>query len=207
MKVTSGTTGNTLQVPLNATKFRQYRNMNVALAGIALFMVALALCGGIYMVDSAFTVVKSRGFGIFGAFLSLWLVVFIGLAAVPAWQLSSLQYKILKRKAPAMIVDQNGIQDNASNYVFEFIPWSEIESVILTSRYAPNIKKTFSGVAVVLKDKKMLLRKKSKLFAMWMMPDDEIMKKRQVFIPQGRIDMPVEEVVEQINIFRARMGV
>ena len=106
-----------------------------------------------------------------------------------------------------MIVDQNGIQDNASNYVFEFIPWSEIESVILTSRYAPNIKKTFSGVAVVLKDKKMLLRKKSKLFAMWMMPDDEIMKKRQVFIPQGRIDMPVEEVVEQINIFRARMGV
>ncbi|MGI4788167.1 MAG: STM3941 family protein [Janthinobacterium lividum] len=172
-------------------------------ASTGFFMVLLLLAGFVFSLYSALAHLDL--WWLLNVCLSVSLIVFIGLATVPAWQLASLQTKILKHNSPAIIVDQNGIQDNASNYAFGFIPWSEVETVTLTSRYAPNIKKTFSGIAIVLKNKDMLLRKKSKLFAMWLMADDEVKKKRQVFIPQDRIARPIEEVVEQINNFRARM--
>ncbi len=192
-----------LKVPLNTTQFRRFRGSNAVLVGTGLFLEVLFLPVFAYSLCGA---LLSPGFWWWlNAFLSFWLVVFLGLATVPAWQLASLQAKILKQNEPAIVADHHGIQDNASNYALGFIPWAEIEAIVSTSRYAPETRRTFLGVAVVLKNKEMLLRKKPKLVAMWMVPDDEIMKKRQVFIPQGRIAMPVEDVVEQINNFRARI--
>ncbi len=195
-------TSEKLQVPLNRAKFQKYRNMNAVMAGMGLFMVILACFSGAYMFQSIFTDPKIKGFMISGVVMSLWLILFIGLATLPACQLAWTQTKTLKQNLPALIVDRDGIVDNASNYMLGRISWVEVESVIATSRYAPNIQKTFPGVAIVLKNKDTLLRKKPKIMAMWMQLDDEIKKKHQVFIPQGRIDVPVEELVARINDFR-----
>lgn len=176
--------------------------MNAVMAGMGLFMVILACFSGAYMLHSIFTDPNIRGFMVSGTLMCLWLVIFIGLATLPAGQLAWTQTKTLKQNLPALIVDRNGIVDNASNYMLGRISWVEVESVIATSRCAPNIQKTFPGVAIVLKNKDTLLRKKPKIMAMWMQLDDEIKKKHQVFIPQGRIDVPVEELVARINDFR-----
>jgi hypothetical protein len=198
-------TGESLQVPLNRAKFQKYRNMNAVIAGMGLFMVLLACFSGAYMLQSTFTDPKIRGFMISGVVMSAWLIIFIGLATLPAWQLAQCQTRVLSQNAPALIVDQDGIVDNASNYVLGRITWPEVESVIATSRYAPNIQQTFPGIAIVLKNKDMLLRKKPKILAMWMQMDDEIKQKRQVFIPQARLDVPVEELVAQINNFHQQL--
>lgn len=112
--------------------------------------------------------------------------------------------KTLKGNLPALVINDQGIQDNSSNYVFGFIPWNEIEAVTTSSRYAPRINKTFVGVAIVLKNKEILLKKKPLILRMWLERDDEIKKKHWIFIPQGRIEMPVEEVVKLANQMQER---
>jgi hypothetical protein len=47
-----------------------------------------------------------------------------------------------------------------------------------------------------------LLRRKPGLVKMWLGLDQEITNRRQVFIPQGRLDLPVEEVVRFANEWR-----
>ncbi len=198
-------TGESLCVPLNGDTFRKYRNLNALLAGMGLFMVLLCFAGLSYFVYLVFrrTHTSMDGWCMLGMGLSLWLVVFIGIATIPAWQLAQFQTRVLVQNAPALIVDKDGIIDNASNYGLGRIAWAEIEGVITAIRYAPNINKTFPGIAIVLKNKKMLLQKKPKILAMWMEAENEIREKRQVFIPQGRIDVSVDELVAQINEFRA----
>ena len=198
-------TTDTIQVPLNRAKFLKYRNMNAVLAGMGIFMVLFACVGGVYMFQGIFTEPKIRGYAISGVVMSLWLIVFIGLATMPAWQLASAQTKTLNKNAPALMIDHNGVVDNVSNYMLSRISWSEVENVIVTSRYAPNINKTFPGVAIVMKNKNTLLRKKNKIIAMWMQVDTEIRDERQIFIPQGRLETPVEELVKQINDLRKRV--
>lgn len=192
-------TSESLQVPLNRAKFQKYRNMNAVIAGMGLFMVLLACFSGAYMFQSIFTDPKIRGFMISGVVMSAWLIIFIGLATLPAGQLAWTQTKTLKQNLPALVVDRDGIVDNASNYMLGRISWVEVESVIATSRYAPHIQKTFPGIAIVLKNKGVLLRKKPKIMSVWMQQDDEIKKKRQVFIPQGRVDVPVEELAARLD--------
>ena len=52
---------------------------------------------------------------------------------------------------------------------------------------------------IVLKNKNLLLNKKPPILRMWLEMDGEIKNKCVVFIPQGRIEMPVEEVVKLAN--------
>ena len=198
-------TADTLQVPLNRAKFQKFRNMNAVLACVALFMVMLFSAGLAYSLYAILSGSRDLDGWILAAFLCLWLVVFIGSITIATWQLTSIQTQTLAQNLPALIVNQEGIQDNVSNYVIGHIAWSEIESAGSASIYAPDAQKTFVGVAVVLKNKNMLLAKKSKPIVLWMQVDGEIKQKRRVFIPQGRVAMPIEEVVEQINAFRARI--
>ncbi len=190
-------TNDVLRVPLNREKFRSYRNMNAVMAALGV--------GGILLVLSffapVFTRTKDLNSLLPAVFMGICVVLMIGLPILPAWQLACCQTKVLKNDLPALVVDQEGIQDNASNYTFGRITWTEIESITATSRYAPRIKEAFPGVAIVLKDRNSLLQKKSKMVAMWMQSDDEIMKKRQVFIPQGRLRLPVDEVVKFASEF------
>lgn len=200
------TTAEALRVPLNRTKFQKFRNLNISLTVIGLLMVLPALAGCLYSPYAAVTDTKGRGDWLFIGSMCLWLVVFVGSATITAWQLVSVQTRTLSQNLPALVVDQDGIQDNSSNYTLGRIPWLEIESVIKTSSYSTKLNRTFFALAIVLKDKDMLLRKKSKVVAMWMRPDDSVSKKRQVVIPQGRFEVPVEDLVTQINAFRARVA-
>ncbi len=161
---------------------------------VLLFFVIL-----VFSLYSIFSGTVLDGWIILDSVLSLWLVVFISLAAWPALLVAKSRTKTLKGNLPALVISKQGIQDNASEYAFGFIPWNEIEAVTTSSRYAPHINKTFVGVAIVLKNKELLLNKKPPILRMWLEMDDEIKKKHWVFIPQGRIEMPVEEVVKLAN--------
>lgn len=193
-----------LQVPLNRAKFQKYYKLNVCVAGMGLGMVVLTFAGFIFSLYSIFSSPILNGWWLLNGFLSLWLVAFISLATVPAWQVASVLAKVLRCNLPALVIDEQGIQDNSSNYVFGFIPWNEIDTVSSESRYAPNINKTFTGMAIKLKNKQLLLTKKPPIFQMWLKQDDEVAKKCWVFIPQGRIEMAVEEVVRLANQIKAQ---
>lgn len=184
-------------VPLNKAKFRAYRDMQRITATMG--MVVLAFAGVVVSFYSIFSSPVLDGWWVLNGFLSLCLVVSISLATVPAWQVASVRAKVLHCNLPALVVDEQGIQDNSSNYVFGFIPWNEIDSVSVESRDAPNINKTFNGVVITLKNKALLLKKKPPILRMWVKMDNEIKERCWVFIPQGRIEMPVEEVVRLAN--------
>ncbi len=188
-----------LQVPLNRAKFQKYRKLNVTLAIMGFGMVTLFFADFVFSLYSTFFVTVLKGSWVLNGFLSLWLVVFISLAAWPALLVAKSLTKTLKGNFPALVINNQGIQDNASTYVFGFIPWSEIETVTTSSRYGRNINKTFTGVAIVLKNKELLLKKKPPVLRMWLEMDGEIKNRRLVFVPQGRIEMPVEEVVKLAN--------
>lgn len=139
--------------------------------------------------------------------ISLCLILFIGGATWPAMELTKTATMTLKQNLPAIVVNQEGVGDNASNYIFGFVPWDEIEAVIATSRHSRNLDKDFQGIAFVVKGKDVLLRRKPSLTRLWLNMDSEISDRHQIFLPQGRLDVPVEDVVLQINQLRARLNV
>ncbi len=196
-------------VPLNIAKFRAYRNMQRGTAvmgatmtvGVCAFPAMLLY---VWIVDPKH---PDPSFVVLGAILSVMLPFIVGVATWPAMQVAKILTQTLDKNLPGLVVDREGVQDNSSNYVFGFIRWNEIQSVTLASRYSRNLNKDFHGIAFVVKNEKSLLRRKSGALSSWMSMDPEITNRRQVFIPQGRIAVPVEEVVEQINNFRARMNV
>ncbi len=194
-----------IRIPLATAKFRGYRDMQAVTATMGAAMT-VGFCGFplmllyIWIMDPA---ERNLALVIPGAVLALVLPIFVGCATWPARQTANVLTKTLKRKLPALVISREGITVNSSNYVFGFIPWNEIEAVQVASRRASELNKDFIGIAIVVKDKNVLLRRKPKMMAAWLNMDAEISRRRQVFIPQGRITMPVEEVVEQINSFRA----
>jgi hypothetical protein len=195
-------TGGALQVPLNIDTFRRYRNMQARMARKGLVMT-LGSC--VFLVFALYSMsADSAGAGEWEQILFLVLVVigFVGCATWPAMQLEKVLTRTLTQNLPALVIDNKGICDYSSNYVFGFIPWSEIENVTATSRFAPRINQTFPGIAFVVKNKEVLLRRKPGLMKMWLGLDQEITNRRQVFIPQGRLDLPVEEVVRFANEWR-----
>lgn len=157
-----------------------------------------------YLLGNMFTDPKDITLCLFGIFVGLCAILIIGLATVPAWQLARAQIKILKQDLPALIVTTEGIWDYSSNYVFGFIPWTEVTDFIVTERSAPRSKQTYSGIAFVVKNKDVLLKRKPGLMGMWLGSDNEITDRRQIFIPQGRIDVPIEVVAPLITDFRRR---
>ncbi len=197
----------TVQVPLNRAEFQKSRNMNAILAGLSLFMVPLSFAALLYCLYSSSGGYQSLEMRIISACCCLCFAVLMGSIAAIGLHTTYLQTQILSQGLPAIVVDGKGVTDNVSNYVFGFISWLEVEDVVLSSRYSSKLNKTFLGIAIVVGDANVLLRKKPKTVAIWVWPDDEIMKKCQVFIPQERIAVPIEDVVEQINTFRARVKV
>lgn len=193
-------------VPLNAANLKKYRDMQGGTGRAGLMMAGLFCAFSVIGIWGALTGDFSQTMGVQLAVLSLGLTVFIALAALPALLVAKSLTKTLKGNLPALVVSDQGVQDNASNYVFGFIPWSEIETVTRGSRYARNINKTFTGVSIVMKNKELLLNKKQPILRMWLEMDDEIKKKHWVFIPQGRIEMPVEEVVKLANQIKERVS-
>lgn len=193
-------------VPLNTAKFRAYRDMQriTATMGLAMSVGFWGFPANLLYIWVMDPTERNPVLDIPGAVISLILPILVGAATWPAMLITKTLSKTLKERLPALVINEQGIQDNASNYVFGSLPWNEIDTVSVESRYAPNINKTFTGVAIALKNKELLLKKKPSILRMWLKMEKEISEKRWVFIPQGRIEMPVEEVVRLANQIKAQ---
>lgn len=194
-----------IRVPLDQDGFRRDRNRTSIAATMGVTMT-LGFCGFpalllyMWVTDPA---ERNTTLAIVGAALSLVLLLIISAATWPAMQTANLLTKTLKERLPALIVNRDGIQDYSSNSVFGFIPWSQIEAVLATSRYSNRLNQDFPGVAFVVKDRNFLLRRRLGLTGSRLSDYPPTAERRQIFIPQGRIGVPVENVVSQINAFRA----
>jgi hypothetical protein len=195
-----------IRVPVNLVGFR-YDHSRFSIAAVMGVTMTVGFCGFpamlvyIWIMEPA---ERSPGGMITSAVLSLVLLLTISAATWPALQSAKLLSKTLKKRLPAIIVNSDGIQDYVSNSVFGLIPWSEIVLVFATSRYSNRQSKDYPGIVVVVKDRH-LLRRRLGLAGFRLEDYPRSADRRQIFIPQDRIAMPVKEVVEQINAFRARI--
>lgn len=198
--------GDEIKVPLNLDGFRYDRN-RLSIAAVMGLTMTVGFCGFpalllyIWIMDPT---ERSPAGMITGAVLSLGLLLTISAATWPALQTAKFLTKTLKEKLPALIISSDGIQDHSSNSVFGLIPWSEIKSVFATSRYSNRLSRDFPGVVIVVKDRH-LLRRRLGLTGFRLEDYPRSADRRQIFIPQDRIAMPIKDVVKQINAFRARM--
>lgn len=197
-------TDDVLRVPLNLDKFRRYRDMQAVTASMGAAMT-LACCGFPALALYGMLTDPSSRAGWEGTlWLGLGLVWFLGCATWPAVQLANVLTCTLTQNLPALVVTREGVWDYSSNYVFGFIPWQDIEAVGPAIRRSQKLNKDFPGVAFVVKNKEVLLRRKPGLAGMWIGMDDEITDRRQILIPEGRMGLLVDDVVRLVNDFRQR---
>ena len=138
---------------------------------------------------------------------SMILPLIPGMAALSEWQTTWSSNDALRHNLPALIVNCEGIWDYSSKYVYGFIPWKDIDKVMLDSRYVGQINKNFPGIGFIVTHSEVLLRRKSWMTQITMRNDYFVTDRREVFLMQEFLDADVKELVEQINKFRARMGV
>ena len=119
----------------------------------------------------------------------------------------------LGKKIPAVVINQIGIQDNASKFSLGQLAWSEIEKMypcdcksrLLANRWRkmPVIFKQH-GITIILKDSADLRHLQAnkprwvqKLSQEWYRPRNG----RWLFIPEMLLDTPAIEVMERLNQF------
>jgi len=144
---------------------------------------------------------------VLGFSMSALLILGMGMAVGPLLQQAKDSTRVLAQNLPAVIINQQGIWDYSSSHIFGFVPWNEIDSVMLDRRYSRELEKDFYGIAFVLKNKETLLRRKSALTRFSLNMKSEIVDRRQIFIPQQFVDVPVKDLVQQIADFRAKIKV
>jgi hypothetical protein len=119
----------------------------------------------------------------------------------------------LRRKTPAVVVNRDGIVDNASPYALGQLGWDEIEKMYPgdwtvrlfggRSRRMPVINKQ-RGIAVILKDGVDLQRclvGKPKFVRSMARPWYARERGRWLFIPEMMLTVPADELMRQINHF------
>jgi hypothetical protein len=195
-------TDDTLQMPLNRASFRDMRNFQLGTVCLGCGMVAIVAAAGVYAVYELWADPAHQSTSVLLLFLSLLLTCGIGAVSLFLLRLTQRLSKTLKENLPALCISQAGIEDNASDSPLGLLRWEEIENVTISSRYAQSIRKRFPGVVIVFKDG-LQTSGRPYLNAAGMTP--RYAGKKGVFIPQGRIAMPIEDVVEQINAFRGRI--
>jgi len=198
---------NEIRVPRNLAAFRRCRAAQAATATMAVTM-AVGFCSFpatliyILLVDPS---PQSLILEVFGFLMSALIILVVGLAAGPALQQAKDSTWVLAQNLPAVIINQEGIWDYSSSYIFGFVPWNEIDSVMLDSRYSRELGRYFYGIAFVVKNKEVLLRRKSAMTRFSLNMESGIVDRRQIFIPQQFVDVPVKDLVQQIADFRAKI--
>ena len=194
-----------ISVPLKVDRVRLRQNVQ---SGTLAMAMALGFCAfpalGLYGAALDPGAHKAWiGFTLFSVILPL----IPGMAALSEWQTTWSSHNALRHNLPALIVNCEGIWDYSSKYVYGFIPWKEIDKVMLDRRYIGQIDKNFPGVGFIVTHSEVLLRRKSWMTQLAMKTDPFVTDRREVFIMQEFLNADVKELVEQINNFRARMNV
>jgi hypothetical protein len=201
-----------LQVPRNVAGFRRFRDSQGATATMGV-MMTLVLCSFpatlIYIsaVDPSAQNPAARHMAFFFCAVTACMTVFLGLGAYPALQRSKEVNRVLKQNLPALVVTHEGIWDYCSSYVFGFVSWEEIEKVMLDNKYSPETKKYWPGISFIAKNKDVLLRRKSPLARFWLNKESTIADRRQIFIPQEWIDVPIKDLITQIEALHPKKPV
>jgi hypothetical protein len=194
-----------IEVPLYLTGFKRDRDRLSfgAVMGVTMtvgFCAWPALLLYMWIVDPA---ERSATLCIVAA-MWLALILVVGSQTWPMMQTTKFLTRTLKKRLPALIINRDGIMDYSSNSVFGLIPWSQIQTVFWAIRHSNRQNRDYSGLVIVVRDKP-LLRRRLGLAGFRSEDYPPSRDRREVFIPQDRAAMPVEEVVEQINGFRARI--
>lgn len=127
-------------------------------------------------------------------------------------QLIALISQGLRKKTPAVVIDQRGVVDNASQFAFGRLTWDQIEKMypwIWTMRLFGNrwlkmpVIRTEHGVVIVLKDNPDLrARIQSKSWLKKTSFDIEFARgRRWLFIPETVLPVTAKALMEQINTF------
>lgn len=198
---------NATRVPRNVAGFRRFRDSYGATAVLGVMMALVlysfvALFIYISLVDPSAQNPVAKHVIFFASISALCMGVFLSLGAYPALQQSKEISRVLKQKLPALIVTREGIWDYSSSHIFGFVPWTEIQTVMLDNKYSPRADKYWPGISFIAKNKEVLLGRKSPLARLWLNKESSIADRRQIFIAQEWIDMPIKELIMQIEALR-----
>jgi len=189
-----------IRVPIKLRSYRAYRNIQAFTAVFigALFILLCYIGFGFFFQSST----ASPNAGWFGVFLTL---LFWSLASgMMLWSLAHLIYRmnqVLTQNLPALVINRDGIVDNASDNPTGLIRWEQIETITLSTLYSKSRKIDRPGVAILLNAQN---RPKPGPMMLFFGLDLKL-PIYQVFIRQEMIGKPASEVVKMANEFRARM--
>jgi len=120
-----------IRVPIKLRSYRAYRNIQ-AYTAIFIGMLFVLLC---YIMCSflsrSFTIPLPRGWLESFLFLLFWGIA----SGMMVWSLEHLvaiMNQVLAQNLPALIINQNGIIDNASDNPAGLIRWNQIKTITLT---------------------------------------------------------------------------
>ena len=198
---------NAIQVPRNVAGFRRFRDSygGTAVLGVMMALVFYSFVATfIYcsLADPSAQNPAAKYMIFFVGLCALCMGVFLSLGAYPALQQSKEINRVLKQELPALVVTREGIWDFSSSHVFGFVPWTEIQTVMLDNKYSPRINKYWPGISFIAKNKEVLLSRKSSLARVWLNKESSIADRRQIFIAQEWIDMPIKDLMTQIEELR-----
>ena len=195
----------TICVPLKVDRFRLRQSVQSGTLTMATTM-AVGFCAfpavGLYgmAVDPG---ANNHWIGVM--LFSLILPLLTGILALSEWQTTWSSKSVLNQNLPALIVNCEGVWDYSSRYVYGFIPWKDIDKVMLDNRYIGEVGKNFPGIGFVVTHPDVLLRRKPWIIQIAMRKDPFVTDRREVFIMQEFLDADTNELVKKINDFRARM--
>ncbi len=190
-----------IRVPIKLRSYRAYRNIQ-AYTAIFIGMLFVLLC---YIMCSflsrSFTIPLPRGWLESFLFLLFWGIA----SGMMVWSLEHLvaiMNQVLAQNLPALIINQNGIIDNASDNPAGLIRWNQIKTITLTKWYSANRQMNAPGIAIILNERNRPKPGPMMLFFGF----DLNLPAHQVLIRQEMIGKPASEVVKMANEFRARMN-
>lgn len=196
----SATGQDEIRVPIQPRSYRSCRNLS-AFTAVFIGVLFVMLCYvGYSLLYKDFAIRPSAGW--LGC---LFFFLFYGTASgMMLWSLTHLVRRmsvVLNQNLPGLIINQDGIIDNASDNPTGLIQWEQIDKIMLTTSYSKSRKLDWPGIAFLLNE-----RNRPKPGPMMLFFGCDLkLPIYQVFIRQEMIGKPASEVVKMANEFRARM--
>lgn len=178
----------------------------------------LIFYGALFLVGITFVILstgwflsRAGGTGWLRALAILVIIAFEVRLVEGAWWVGVLSRGI-RRKDAAIVVNDNGVVDNASVYALGELAWNEIEKIYPSdwnSRLIPNWKKTpvisrQRGIVVILKDSanlQRLLLAKPRLTRLLSKQWYVSGRRRSLFIPEAMLTVSADELMRRLNLF------
>lgn len=189
-----------IRVPIKLRSYRGYRNIQAFTAvfiGMLFALLCYVMCG--FLSKTPITLL-SRGWLESFLFLLFWGTA-SGMMVWSLGHLVAIMNHVLAQNLPALIINQDGIIDNASDNPTGLIRWNQIKTITPTKWYSANRRMNAPGIAIILNE-----RNRPKPGPMMLFFGCDLkLPVYQVVIRQEMIGEPASEVVKMANEFRRRI--